>query len=212
MALRQISASPVTTTGRKTDQVPGTPQEHRPALTTLEGAHYDRHLASRREALNVENVIWIADNILGYFVDTGSGDVDDLCLAQSRVGNVCAVADGSRMRTKESMLEELSRALRFPNYFGWNWDALEECLWDLSWLPGNDVVLIIRNASALLRAPSPDRRILFQTLLSHPTGILTMASDDTGNDSRRLRILFVDRAEAQTALLQDVASLAGEAG
>jgi hypothetical protein len=38
-------------------------------------------------------------------------------------------------RSKEKVLGVLAQALRFPRYFGWNWDALEECLGDLSWLP-----------------------------------------------------------------------------
>lgn len=42
----------------------------------------------------------------------------------------------------ESLLEALSIALRFPDYFGQNWNALDECICDLSWLPPGDVVII----------------------------------------------------------------------
>lgn len=34
-----------------------------------------------------------------------------------------------------------SDALRFPDYFGFNWDALDECLADLSWLEPGDVLI-----------------------------------------------------------------------
>ena len=44
--------------------------------------------------------------------------------------------------SKRELLSALSRALQFPSYFGYNWDALDECLSDLSWLPGGDVLVI----------------------------------------------------------------------
>jgi RNAse (barnase) inhibitor barstar len=47
----------------------------------------------------------------------------------------------SGIRTKEALFEELARHLRFPDYFGANWDALWECIRDLSWLPAGPVVL-----------------------------------------------------------------------
>lgn len=43
--------------------------------------------------------------------------------------------------TKEALLSELHQRLRFPDYFGGNWDALWECIRDLSWLPDGPVVL-----------------------------------------------------------------------
>ena len=45
------------------------------------------------------------------------------------------------IESKTVLLDHLSDALLFPNYFGGNWDALEECIRDLSWLPGGDVIL-----------------------------------------------------------------------
>ena len=46
------------------------------------------------------------------------------------------------IKTKEALLDELYRRLRFPDYFGHNWDALEDCIRDLSWLPPGPVVLM----------------------------------------------------------------------
>lgn len=44
--------------------------------------------------------------------------------------------------TKEALLQVLDVELSFPGYFGFNWDALAECLRDLSWLPPGRVVLV----------------------------------------------------------------------
>jgi RNAse (barnase) inhibitor barstar len=43
--------------------------------------------------------------------------------------------------SKAALLEELYQRLRFPDYFGGNWDALWECIRDLSWLPPGPVIL-----------------------------------------------------------------------
>jgi RNAse (barnase) inhibitor barstar len=48
----------------------------------------------------------------------------------------------SQLSTKAALLDQLYRQLRFPDYFGDNWDALEECIRDLSWLPPGAVVVI----------------------------------------------------------------------
>ena len=39
------------------------------------------------------------------------------------------------------LFHELDRQLKFPEHFGANWDALWECICDLSWLPSGAVVI-----------------------------------------------------------------------
>jgi len=57
----------------------------------------------------------------------------------------------------------LAKSLDFPEWFGRNWDALEDCLSDLSWRKAGGSVLIFRNFEAL----DQDRRgILIDVLAS----------------------------------------------
>jgi RNAse (barnase) inhibitor barstar len=48
---------------------------------------------------------------------------------------------------KEALLRSISEALAFPKWFGGNWDALEDCLGDLSWRPAAVHVLLFEDGS-----------------------------------------------------------------
>jgi len=49
---------------------------------------------------------------------------------------------------KEAILRKLARELAFPSWFGGNWDALEDCLADLSWSSAVGHVLLVEGANA----------------------------------------------------------------
>jgi len=53
------------------------------------------------------------------------------------------------VENKEALLGALAQALGFPDWFGGNWDALEDCLCDLSWRPGDGHVIVLRGGGAL---------------------------------------------------------------
>ncbi len=50
---------------------------------------------------------------------------------------------------KQALMERVARALEFPRWFGGNWDALEDCLTDLSWSKAGGHVLLIEGAEEL---------------------------------------------------------------
>lgn len=58
------------------------------------------------------------------------------------------VLDGRELQDKSALLAGIARALAFPEYFGGNWDALEECLRDMSWRSGQ-ISLLIEHADAI---------------------------------------------------------------
>ncbi|MGH2483438.1 MAG: barstar family protein [Candidatus Limnocylindria bacterium] len=43
--------------------------------------------------------------------------------------------------SKPDLFRAIAAALAFPGWFGWNWDALHDCLRDLSWMPAVPVVI-----------------------------------------------------------------------
>jgi hypothetical protein len=62
---------------------------------------------------------------------------------------------------KEALLERLAQALAFPAWFGGNWDALEDCLTDLSWRAGEGHVFLLEGHGEL---PADDLGVLIDVL------------------------------------------------
>ena len=58
---------------------------------------------------------------------------------------------------KAALLERIARALEFPQWFGGNWDALEDCLSDLSWLEADGHVLLFEDGAGI---PADERGLL----------------------------------------------------
>ena len=55
----------------------------------------------------------------------------------------------SGIDSKTALFRALVPALALPDYFGANWDALEECLKDLSWIGKKTVALVHEDLPAL---------------------------------------------------------------
>ncbi|MDB5311727.1 MAG: hypothetical protein JWO38_5929 [Gemmataceae bacterium] len=78
---------------------------------------------------------------------------------------VCVVR-GQKMRTAARLFDEVAAALQFPPYFGENWDALDECLADLEWLPADQAyVVAILDAASVLDQESAEAVVLFRQIL-----------------------------------------------
>ena len=62
---------------------------------------------------------------------------------------------------KPVLMRNIAAALQFPQWCGANWDALEDCLSDLSWLPASGYVLVIEDPQ-----PGDDLGVLIDVLRS----------------------------------------------
>ncbi|MBW4705162.1 barstar family protein [Micromonospora sp. RL09-050-HVF-A] len=68
------------------------------------------------------------------------------------------------MTNADQVFYDFSDALLFPSYFGWNWNALSDCLRDLHWLPADGYLVIVENAHRLLPNSTQDQHILLRVL------------------------------------------------
>ncbi|MGL1832942.1 barstar family protein [Rhodocyclaceae bacterium SMB388] len=80
---------------------------------------------------------------------------DAIRIAAEAIGYDCMRVDLDACTDKASLLQRIAAGLRFPHWFGHNWDALADCLSDLGWLPGAGHVVILAHADAL-RSAAPD--------------------------------------------------------
>ena len=75
-----------------------------------------------------------------------------------------AVLDGDAAASRAGFFAEAARALRLPDYFGHNWDALYDCLTDPSWLPGSGCVILYDGFGGLARAKPEQWRVGLKVL------------------------------------------------
>ena len=86
---------------------------------------------------------------------------------------------------KEALLERLAMALGFPAWFGGNWDALEDCLTDLSWRAGAGHVVLLEGHGEL---PADELGVLLD--------VLAAAADYWAGRGRPFFAVFIDPGHA----------------
>ena len=91
-------------------------------------------------------------------------DTKPAALVKAPVGFAVRVINGKKCSTPAGLFTEFARALNFPDYFGHNWDAMEECLADLEWLPAKGYVLLITDAQAVLSGDEDEYETLLEIL------------------------------------------------
>ncbi|HWU78373.1 MAG TPA: barstar family protein [Rhodanobacter sp.] len=97
-----------------------------------------------------------------YFV--GGNDLDRLARNAHRDELCVCRIDLSGCRDKEELLLRLAVSLQLPTTFGYNWDALADCLRDLDWMPAWGHVLLFDHVDELREAAGADYDILLGML------------------------------------------------
>jgi RNAse (barnase) inhibitor barstar len=96
--------------------------------------------------------------------------IDDAARQRVRAGDVfppgwaVAILDGAEADTRAGFFTAIARELRFPDYFGHNWDAVYDCLTDFNWLPAAGYGIVLDGYGALATAQPEQWQIALKVL------------------------------------------------
>jgi RNAse (barnase) inhibitor barstar len=57
--------------------------------------------------------------------------------------------DLAKANDKDEMLAAIAKALKFPDWFGHNFDALVDCLADMAWQPGEGYLVLLEHCDGI---------------------------------------------------------------
>lgn len=120
-----------------------------------------------------------------------SEDEMNLFLARIEAGDrwTSRIIDSNGCKTKNGLFVEAASALGFPDYFGKNWDAFQECMNDREeWLSPGNYLLVFTDADQLLCS---DTEKNFETLMN----VLTRATKDWNEGINNQRLSDARREE-----------------
>ncbi|MFD5001124.1 barstar family protein [Streptomyces buecherae] len=106
---------------------------------------------------------------------------------------------GRHMRDLDGLLRQFWDDFRFPDYFGWNFPALNDCLSDLAWLPADHCVLVIEEAQEILDGDPASLPDFLDILLRTGERWSTVQRPD-GSTQARFRTLLVCDEPAMSRL------------
>jgi hypothetical protein len=81
--------------------------------------------------------------------------IDMLGAATRHTGMTYVEIDCSSAYDKQGLMEALAEDLQLPEWFTGEWDSLEDCLMDLSWLEDPGVVIVLLDCDQIM-VESPD--------------------------------------------------------
>jgi hypothetical protein len=94
----------------------------------------------------------------------GRAVVEEIENDAEELGWRCVVLDGSEVEDKAAFLEMCDEAFGLPDWFGMNWDALEECLSDLDLAETEGVVVVWSSWGLLAEAEPKDFAVALDVL------------------------------------------------
>jgi hypothetical protein len=123
----------------------------------------------------MQNYLALSDELIAF--------VDHVPSLSSNSETRVAEIDGSTIDCEQDLLKNLASSLSFPDYFGMNWDAVDECFLDLAEREPKSHLLLVRSAYDLWQSqPSSCGKLISAVLL---------AQTRIRSDHKLLRLVFV---------------------
>ncbi len=120
----------------------------------------------------------INENIVsGVYILDLETPLDQVMEVSNQMGLDTYLLKGENIRDKDSLLTSIGELFKFPDYFGRNWDALEECLSDMFFDKELKGVTLIYDRAEVLFESSPNDFQEFINMLIEITQICETQED-----------------------------------
>ncbi|MGW1002519.1 barstar family protein [Streptomyces sp. NPDC002520] len=106
---------------------------------------------------------------------------------------------GREMTHSDGAFAQFYEHFRLPDYFGWNWDALRDCLQDLNWISATHFLLTVDDAEFALSS-SPEERAIFHRALTDTVKYWAAKPDLPGQEKPTFRVYLLSSQQASQAL------------
>ena len=105
-------------------------------------------------------------------------------------GGAVRIIRGWKCPTYAALHNEVAAALQFPGYYGENWDAMDECITALDWMPAQWYLIHVNGIELVLPGDEKGFNIFLRIL--HDAGIAWAHPESRGlaNDEERFRRPF----------------------
>lgn len=117
---------------------------------------------------------------------------------------LAARMQGRQMLDADGVFTQFYEHLRLPDYFGWNWNALYDCLSDLNWLAATHYLLIVDDSESILSGSPEERPVFFRTLLRSAED-WAGKPEFPGRQKTTFRVVLLCDPEARDALGREIA-------
>ncbi len=111
---------------------------------------------------------------------------------RNRSGQVLRQLNLKAIGSKLDLLQSVSKTLDFPDHFGENWDALADCLTDLSWLPFEQLALVLEEYRPFEKSNPVDFSVFLE--------IFETAAEFWSENSRGFVLILVDPPAASDSV------------
>ena len=96
-------------------------------------------------------------------------EVYNIIYLASHAGAYTSYLRGKRCQTEDLFFREISASFQFPDYYGENWAATDECLCDLEWLAFSKIFVVIDDFSCMFSGQEHIQNILQNRVIKYLT-------------------------------------------
>ncbi|MCA9838699.1 MAG: barstar family protein [Trueperaceae bacterium] len=130
---------------------------------------------------DIQHVLSSDEAIVEVVTEIGAKELTKIL---EKEGYFAVLVDRAPVFNKDTLLHAFYQGCEFPAYFGFNWDALEDCLLDFSWIIAEMYVLIFQNYE-VLRERTPEVAETLEAIIKD----VALARHDAGRKKLKMLIL-----------------------